>query len=67
MPPIGKSTPNFVEVVPIPAGAKPRAPEGFAVSAFAQGLKGPRRLAFSPNGDLFVVESDGGLVRVLRP
>jgi hypothetical protein len=29
LPPIGKSTPNFVEVVPMPAGAKPRVPAGF--------------------------------------
>ncbi len=61
------SSASRAQVVAPPAGVKPRAPEGFAVSVFAQGLKGPRRLAFSPNGDLFVVESEGGLVRVLRP
>jgi len=60
------SSASRAQVVAPPDGATPRVPEGFAVSAFAQGLKAPRRLAFSPNGDLFTTESDGGLVRVFR-
>jgi glucose/arabinose dehydrogenase len=60
------SSASRAHVIPPPAGATPRGPEGFSVSKFAQGLKGPRRMAFSPNGDLFTVESDGGLVRVFR-
>ena len=60
------STASRSQVVPPPEGAKPRIPEGFSISAFAQGLKAPRRLAFAPNGDLFTVESDGGFVRVFR-
>ena len=60
------SSASRAQVVPPPAGATPRAPEGFAVSVFAKGLRGPRRMSFSPNGDLFTVESDGGLVRVFR-
>ena len=60
------SSASGAQVVPLPAGATPRVPEGFAVSLFAKGLKGPRRMAFSPNGDLFTVESEGGIVRVFR-
>jgi glucose/arabinose dehydrogenase len=60
------SSASPARVVAPPAGATPRAPEGFSVSIFAQGLKGPRRMLFSPNGDLFTVESDGGIVRVFR-
>jgi glucose/arabinose dehydrogenase len=60
------STASRAQIVARPVGAAPRAPEGFSVSVFAQGLKGPRRMKFSPNGDLFTVESDGGLVRVFR-
>ena len=57
---------SLAQVVAPPAGATLRAPEGFSVSKFAQGLKGPRRMAFAPNGDLFAVESEGGLVQVFR-
>jgi glucose/arabinose dehydrogenase len=49
-------------------GAKPTAPPGFTVTAFATDLKGPRRVLGLPNGDVLVVESGGpGLEGVLRP
>lgn len=47
------------EIVAWPAGEMPKAPEGFAVSKFAEGLKHPRRTLVAPDGkDYFVVESD---------
>ena len=40
------------------AGAKPVAPEGTAVSAFASGLDHPRWLYVLPNGDVLVAETN---------
>src|SRR5438552_13498478 len=37
-------------------GQKPRAPEGFTVTAFATGLEHPRRLLVLANGDVIVAE-----------
>jgi glucose/arabinose dehydrogenase/cytochrome c2 len=50
-----------------PAGAKPKAPEGFTVSLFAERLDAPRQMRAAPNGDLFVAETAPGRLRVLRP
>jgi glucose/arabinose dehydrogenase len=66
LPPLGKSAPNFAEVAPMPAGAKPRVPSGFSVEMVASGLAGPRAIRLAPNGDLFVAESASNKVRVLR-
>jgi glucose/arabinose dehydrogenase len=66
LPPIGKSTPNFSEVAPMPAGAKPRVPSGFSVEMVASGLAGPRAIRLAPNGDLFVADSVSNAVRILR-
>jgi glucose/arabinose dehydrogenase len=66
LPPLGKSAPNFAEVAPMPAGAKPRVPSGFSVEMVASGLAGPRAIRLAPNGDLFVADSASNKVRVLR-
>lgn len=50
-----------------PAEAKLKTMPGFAVSAWATALDGPRTLRFAPNGDLFVVESHANRISVLRP
>jgi glucose/arabinose dehydrogenase len=47
-------------------GALPRVPAGFAVAPFVTGLAGPRMLRGAPNGDIFVVESLAGNIRVVR-
>src|SRR5260370_23956758 len=54
LPPISKSTPNFAEVVAMPAGAKPSLPAGFSVEMVASGLGGPRAIRVAPNGAVFV-------------
>jgi len=41
-----------------PAGEKPTAADGFAVSALASGLDHPRTLLVLPNGDVLVAESN---------
>jgi glucose/arabinose dehydrogenase len=57
---------NFPRVVRRPAGAWPKAPEGFEVTEFATGLVEPRVIVRAPNGDLFLAESRAGRVRVFR-
>jgi glucose/arabinose dehydrogenase len=54
------------EVVPRPAGAELKTLPGFTAEIIASGLDGPRVIRFAPNGDLFLSESTGGRVRVLR-
>jgi glucose/arabinose dehydrogenase len=55
------------EITLPPENYRPRAPEGFRVDLFAAHLAGPRSLRIAPNGDVFVVESESGAVRVLTP
>jgi len=45
------------DVVGWPAGAAPKAPAGFTVSRFAEGLDHPRWLLALPNGDVLVAEA----------
>src|SRR5947209_5176602 len=53
-------------IVPRPPGAMPQAPPQFQVGLFATGLEVPRVIRTAPNGDIFVVESRAGRVRVFR-
>jgi glucose/arabinose dehydrogenase len=54
--------------VPPPATFQPRAPAGFAVNVFADGLKFARFMALAPNGDVFLAEPARGeaAITVLR-
>jgi glucose/arabinose dehydrogenase len=64
LPPPGASpsVSNFPRTVAQPAGAVPQVPPGFKVELFASGLNAP----LAPNGDIFVAETNGGRIRVLR-
>lgn len=66
LPPIGKSTEGFTQVVPMPAGAKPQVPAGFSVELVASGLKNARTIRMAPNGDMFIATTKSDEVRVLR-
>ena len=61
-----KSVDNGPRLVSRPEGAMPKVPAGFKVEEYAGGLKNPRLLRTAPNGDVFVVESGPGRIRVLR-
>ena len=61
-----KSVDNGPDLVPRPKDAWPQAPAGFKVELFAQNLHNPRLLRTAPNGDVFVVESAPGDVKVFR-
>jgi glucose/arabinose dehydrogenase len=49
-----------------PAKLRPKAPRGFRVKLFAEGLITPRNMAVAGNGDVLVVESARGRISVLR-
>ena len=61
-----KSAANFSHVIARPDGALPRVPPGFRVEEFASGFNEPRIIVTAPNGDIFVAESRGNRVRILR-
>ena len=60
------SAPNQSKVVPRPADAWPKVPDGFKIDQALTGLESPRTIITAPNGDLFVAESNPGRIRVLR-
>ena len=57
---------NGPHVVAQPNGAWPKVMTGFTIERWATGLRNPRKLVTSPNGDIFVSESEGHSVEVLR-
>jgi len=61
-----QSAHNGPDVVARPKDAWPKVPAGFKVDLYATGLDNPRTIRTAPNGDLFVAQSDAGLVRVFR-
>lgn len=65
-----RSVRNFSKVIGWPEGRTPRAPEGFKVEKFADGLKSPRWIYIAPNGDVLVAQVNTevkGLVKVVAP
>jgi glucose/arabinose dehydrogenase len=46
--------------------AQLRAPAGFEVTVFAQGLENPRTIKVAENGSVYVAEREAGRVRLLR-
>jgi glucose/arabinose dehydrogenase len=61
-----ESANNHPTLVPRPENAWPQAPAGFKVTLYATGFQEPRLIRTAPNGDLFLADSAGGTVRVLR-
>ncbi|MCC8939142.1 sorbosone dehydrogenase family protein [Bradyrhizobium sp. Arg68] len=60
------SSSNAPRVTTRPASVVPQVPAGFKIELFASGLSGPRIIRTAPNGDIFVVETSQGRIRVLR-
>src|ERR1700752_3126175 len=48
-PMLTQSAANFPGIVPMPSGAKPLVPAGFAVEMIAAGVKNPRVVRVAPN------------------
>ena len=57
---------NAPSIVARPADAWPKAPNGFKVQLYSDGLASPRVIHVAPNGDVFVAESGGGRIRAFR-
>jgi glucose/arabinose dehydrogenase len=64
---LAASNSNGVRVASRTGNEKLLVPPGFQASLFAAGLDHPRQMRVAPNGDVFVVESGGDRIRVLRP
>ncbi len=61
-----KSATNGPRLIDRPKNAWPVAPAGFKVQLFASGFNEPRKILTAPNGDVFMVESSGGDMKVFR-
>jgi glucose/arabinose dehydrogenase len=61
-----QSVNNGPRLVPRPEGALPQGLPGYTITQFAGELDNPRLIRTAPNGDLFVVESRPGRLKVLR-
>jgi glucose/arabinose dehydrogenase len=61
-----RSASHTAQLVRRPAGILPKVPPDFQVELLASGLSDPRAVAVAPNGDVFIVESEPGRIRVLR-
>ena len=57
---------NGPTIVSRPPGTLPKAPPGFKVNLYAEGLGTPRVIRMAPNGDIFVAESGAGRIHVFR-
>lgn len=58
--------PNFGTVVPKPATAQLKVPQGFTVDTYAQNVANARIMEWAPNGDLFVAQSEANIVSLFR-
>jgi glucose/arabinose dehydrogenase len=58
---------NGPRIIARPPAAVLKVPRGFRITAFAQGLLGPRKMLLAANGDILLTETSGGQVSVLRP
>ena len=61
------SASNFPKLIDRPANAQLKVPPGFKVDVFASNVEGARAMKLAPNGDIFLTETRGGFVKVLRP
>lgn len=61
-----KSSDNAPGEVRMPGNFLPTVPTGFHVSVFAKDFKGPRLLTIAPNGDIFLADTGGDQILVLR-
>src|SRR2546421_4021519 len=57
---------NPPHVISRPSGAQPQVPPGFKIDLYASGFRDPRFLLTAPNGDIFITESRGNQIKVLR-
>src|SRR5262245_48466460 len=66
VPAVSEAKPNPGQNVARPEGAMPKVPAGFTVDIYADNLPGARIMEWAPNGDLFVAQTAGNAVGILR-
>lgn len=62
-----ESAMNFPQVVERPEDAELMLPPGFSAEVFTDELQAPRKMKVAANGDIFVVETQNGRIKVMRP
>jgi len=60
------SSDNTAHMIARPNDAWPKAPAGFEVKLYTDGLDEPRKIVTAPNGDLFVAESHANRISIFR-
>ena len=63
---VTQSSTNPAEYEKAPDGFLPKVPGGFKVNIYATDFKYPRWMSVAPNGDIFLADTGGGKVIVLR-
>jgi glucose/arabinose dehydrogenase len=61
-----KSAGNSPQKVQAPTGFLPTVPKGFHINVFARDFKYPRLLTVAPNGDIFLADTGGDQIVILR-
>src|ERR1041385_5807836 len=61
-----RSAGNPSDIIKRPANAQLQLPSGFHIAVYAEGFDDPRNMALAPNGDVFVAETAGGRITILR-
>jgi glucose/arabinose dehydrogenase len=61
-----RSSANPSSIIKRPANAQLQVPAGFHVAVYAEGFDEPRNMALAPSGDVFVAETAGGRITILR-
>ena len=61
-----RSAGNASSIVKRPANAQLQLPPGFHIAVYAEGFDEPRNMALAPSGDVFVAETAGGRITILR-
>src|SRR5260370_5886498 len=61
-----ESVDNGPKVVPRPSGAWPQALPGFKVELYASELDNPRLIRTAPNGEIFLAQTNPGVVKIFR-
>src|SRR4249920_2478527 len=60
------SAADFPRIVARPDNAKLELPPGFKIEVFTRDVEKPRVMRVAPNGDIFLVETQQGRIKVLR-
>src|SRR5262245_47367195 len=58
---------NRPRVIPKPADAQLKVPDGFTIELFAEGFERPRYMTLGPSNEILLSDSNSGIVYILQP